>query len=637
MRSSADARTASPDDLPGGLSSMWRPGQARLPRRTASPGVRVRHGRSFAALPDALARAVAEAHRGGRDRRRPHTRVRRRRRPRCVGHGDLVPQGRRRSDAAALPRPCRRSSSSRTSRACRPRYRPSSTTSGPSTSTGSVVLRDQVFTLDHMYMSVFSTAGWILRLGVTIVLLASVSPVLILLVLFALPTVLTASWRPGVERNVEESVAWRDRLARHTFLLGHDRAARQGSAARAALGPRLVEARTETWEQWYAPIAARAMGERVVAHARVGDLRRRVRGRGRVRRRRPRRTGRIACCSCSPRAAGCRSTSARPSARSGSCAASGSTAPAASRGSRTTPRRIDDRADQPVPERITRGIRLEDVSFSYPGHRPPGPRRRRPRAPRRRSGRGRRGERRGQVHAREAAVPLLRARRRARISVDGVDLVAHARPGSGAHASPARSRTSSGSSSAPARPSASATSTVHRRPSCDRGRGGPGGGASTSSTGSPTGSTRSSASRGTTASRCRSVSGRSSPWPVGFMRDHPLLVVLDEPTAALDAETEHALFEQYAASRASRKWRSRRAYHRARLAPLLDGPHGRPDRRARRRARGRGRDARRTDGERRPVCRAVRHPGRRLPLKQTPADDFGYRSTASRASTMPEP
>src|SRR6185436_11816394 len=34
----------------------------------------------------------------------------------------------------------------------------------------------------------------------------------------------------------------------------------------------------------------------------------------------------------------------------------------------------------------------------------------------------------------------------------------------------------------------------------------------------------------------------------GFMRDEPLLVVLDEPTAALDAETEHALFERYAAS-----------------------------------------------------------------------------------------
>jgi ATP-binding cassette subfamily B protein len=32
----------------------------------------------------------------------------------------------------------------------------------------------------------------------------------------------------------------------------------------------------------------------------------------------------------------------------------------------------------------------------------------------------------------------------------------------------------------------------------------------------------------------------------GFMRDGTLLLVLDEPTAALDAETEHALFERYA-------------------------------------------------------------------------------------------
>jgi ATP-binding cassette subfamily B protein len=32
------------------------------------------------------------------------------------------------------------------------------------------------------------------------------------------------------------------------------------------------------------------------------------------------------------------------------------------------------------------------------------------------------------------------------------------------------------------------------------------------------------------------------------MRGRPLVLILDEPTAALDAETEHALFEHYAAA-----------------------------------------------------------------------------------------
>src|SRR5919204_3361851 len=62
------------------------------------------------------------------------------------------------------------------------------------------VLRDQIFVLDHMYMSVFSTCGWILRLGVTVALLMSVHPALALLALCALPTVASASWRPAIEK-----------------------------------------------------------------------------------------------------------------------------------------------------------------------------------------------------------------------------------------------------------------------------------------------------------------------------------------------------------------------------------------------------------------------------------------------------
>src|SRR5205085_4489488 len=47
------------------------------------------------------------------------------------------------------------------------------------------VLRTQVFMLDHMYMSLFATCGWILRLGVTIGLLMSIHPALAFLAAFA--------------------------------------------------------------------------------------------------------------------------------------------------------------------------------------------------------------------------------------------------------------------------------------------------------------------------------------------------------------------------------------------------------------------------------------------------------------------
>src|SRR5262245_26445403 len=66
------------------------------------------------------------------------------------------------------------------------------------------MLRNQVFVLDHMYMSLFTTCGWILRLVVTIVLLMSIHWALVLLAVFALPTVLTSTWRPAVERAAQE-------------------------------------------------------------------------------------------------------------------------------------------------------------------------------------------------------------------------------------------------------------------------------------------------------------------------------------------------------------------------------------------------------------------------------------------------
>jgi ATP-binding cassette subfamily B protein len=105
-----------------------------------------------------------------------------------------------------------------------------------------------------MYMSAFSTAGWILRLVVTVVLLAAVNPILILLVFFAVPTVAASSWRPAVERQAQERGAQADRLARHLFSLATT--ASPGKEIRVlGLGRQLADRRRESWEQWYGPLA----------------------------------------------------------------------------------------------------------------------------------------------------------------------------------------------------------------------------------------------------------------------------------------------------------------------------------------------------------------------------------------------
>jgi ATP-binding cassette subfamily B protein len=124
------------------------------------------------------------------------------------------------------------------------------------------VLRDQVFVLDHMYMSVFSTCGWILRLVVTVALLTSVHPALVLLAVCALPTVLTSSWRPAVERSAEERAAPASRLARHLFLTATTPA--PGKEVRlTGIGSKLVRERRSAWERWYAVVAPARWGSAV--------------------------------------------------------------------------------------------------------------------------------------------------------------------------------------------------------------------------------------------------------------------------------------------------------------------------------------------------------------------------------------
>jgi ATP-binding cassette subfamily B protein len=121
------------------------------------------------------------------------------------------------------------------------------------------MLREQVFVLDHMYMSVFATCGWLLRLAVTVTLLASIHPALVLLAVFAVPTVLTSTWRPAVERAAQERAAQPNRLARHLFTVATTAAA--GKEVRVwGIAGRLVSARRAAWEHAYAPVAAARWG-----------------------------------------------------------------------------------------------------------------------------------------------------------------------------------------------------------------------------------------------------------------------------------------------------------------------------------------------------------------------------------------
>ncbi len=120
------------------------------------------------------------------------------------------------------------------------------------------VLRNQIFVLDHMYMSLFSTCSWILRLGVTVTLLVSIHPALALLTVFAVPTIFSSAWRPGIERVADERGAPDNRLARHLFVTATT--APPGKEVRVTgIGERLVGMRRQAWERWYRPVAAARM------------------------------------------------------------------------------------------------------------------------------------------------------------------------------------------------------------------------------------------------------------------------------------------------------------------------------------------------------------------------------------------
>jgi ATP-binding cassette subfamily B protein len=116
------------------------------------------------------------------------------------------------------------------------------------------LLREQVFLLNHLYPSLMSTIGSVGRLVIAVGLLVSVHPALVVLLAFAAPTAVASAKRAAVERQAEEALAHHRRLARHLFGLateaGPAKELRVGD-----LGDRVRDLRTEAWSSWYGEIA----------------------------------------------------------------------------------------------------------------------------------------------------------------------------------------------------------------------------------------------------------------------------------------------------------------------------------------------------------------------------------------------
>jgi ATP-binding cassette subfamily B protein len=409
------------------------------------------------------------------------------------------------------------------------------------------VLRDQTFVLDHMYMSVFSTAGWFLRLGITVALLGSIHPALLGLALFAFPTAVTSAWRPAVERAAEERGAPSRRLAKHLFAT--TTTAPPGKEVRVTgIGPRLAADRRAAWEQWYGPVAAarwasalwNALAWAVFGSAYVGGV------------------VFVAAGLDSPPAdvllvlaAG-----ARLSSYIGATVGEiGFLRGIWMDGSRRLAwledyaAGLEPVADQFAPERLTEGITFEDVSFAYPGT-----------------------ERLvldgvsftlpagavvavvGENGAGKTTLVKLLAKlyepTSGRILVDGVDLARIPADGwrarlAGAFQDFFRFE-------------------LHARESVGLGEvaridddAAVGGAVDRAGAGDVVAGLRSGLDTQLGPTWPDGVEVSFGQWQKlalarGFMREGPLVLVLDEPTAALDAETEHALFERYAAGVARR-------------------------------------------------------------------------------------
>jgi ATP-binding cassette, subfamily B, bacterial len=225
------------------------------------------------------------------------------------------------------------------------------------------ILKDHAFLLNHLYHSAMSTLGSLIRLGITVALLVSVHPALLGLLVFAAPTIFSSSWRAGVERKIEESNAYLRRSAKHFYDLG-TQAGPAKEIRVAGAGEWLIGKRRDVQAQWFERMGAvrwRTAGWHALAWA--------IFGAGYV-------VAIVYVASVLGRPAGdvllVLAAGANLSRYMGMTAGQADFLRWAIDASARLAWLEDYAArqrtsDGPAPERLERGIRLENVSFSYPG------------------------------------------------------------------------------------------------------------------------------------------------------------------------------------------------------------------------------------------------------------------------------
>ena len=230
------------------------------------------------------------------------------------------------------------------------------------------VLRDHGAALGHLYRAVFSVAGAVVRLLLTVGLLMSVRPWMGFLAIFAVPTVLVAAHRGAAEKRAELAGAADRRLARHLFVLGATAASCKELRV-AGTDLMVLQARSEAWARAYRALArqrwisalCQAGAWAVFGTAFLGVVIAAALGPGP----RPAVTGAVVLVV----AAGARLTQyvGQTASEAQSLRAIWLYAARRLAWLEDYAAALDRAATEPAPDRLESGIRFENVSFCYPG------------------------------------------------------------------------------------------------------------------------------------------------------------------------------------------------------------------------------------------------------------------------------